>query len=113
MTTLAPPIESIPLASDETGTIRVGGTRITLDVVAELFRQGGTPEQIADQFPSLALPDVYAVVTWMLRHPDDVNQYMSRRDADAEEIQEKVEALRPPDGFRERLQARASRQSEP
>lgn len=113
MATVMQPIESIPLTSDETGTIRIGGTRITLDVFAGIFRQGATPEQIADQFPSLNLPDVYAVVTWMLRHPDELNEYLSRRHAEAAEIRAKVEALCPPDGFRARLLARKSSQSDP
>lgn len=108
MTALASPLESIPLTSDDAGTIRIRDTRITLDVFAEVFRQGATPEQIADQFPSLNLPDVYAAITWMLRHPEEMNEYLF---AEAAEMRSKVEALCPPDGFRARLLARKASQS--
>lgn len=111
MATVVQRTESIPLVEDEAGTIRLADTRITLDVFAECFRQGSTPEQIADQFPTLRLDDVYAVITWMLRHPQEVATYLDRRDADAAQLRAKVEQLCPPDGFRARLLARANRQS--
>lgn len=107
------PTETIPLHEDEFGTIRVAGTRITLELVAKAFHQGGTPEQIADQYPSLALPDVYAVVTWMLRHPGELAEYLVRRQGESHETRARVEEVCPPGGLRARLLARAAGESRP
>ena len=54
--------DHVPLALDEDGVARVGGSRIPLDTVVCAFMQGATPEQIAEQFPSLRLSDIYSVI---------------------------------------------------
>ncbi len=107
MASTVPPTELIPLVEDEAGTFHLAQTRITLDVFAESFRQGSTPEQMADQFPSLPLADIYAVITWMLRNPEELSHYLSRRAAEAAEVREKVEKHCPPGGLRSRLLTRS------
>ena len=52
----------MPLQTDADGVIRVGGTRVTLETVVEAFQQGATAEEIVQQYPSLALAEVYAVL---------------------------------------------------
>src|SRR4051794_28349603 len=47
--------EWIPLATDSQGVLRVGGTRVTLDTVVEVYQAGSTPEEIARHYPSLEL----------------------------------------------------------
>ena len=41
----------VPLVADAYGTLRVGATRVTLDVVVAAFEQGATPEEIVQDFP--------------------------------------------------------------
>ena len=36
--------ETVPLRTDDEGVVRIGKTRITLDVVISAFHQGATPE---------------------------------------------------------------------
>jgi len=91
---------------NEHGVIRVAGTRVPLETVVIAFRKGATPEEIAQNFPVLALGDVYAVLTYCLRHPEEVESYMQRRRALADEVRQKVESQMPQTGFRERLLAR-------
>ncbi len=67
--------EPVPLAADGEGIIRVGGSRVTLDAVISTFRAGATAEEIAQQYPSLPLADVYSVLTYYLRHRDEVDSY--------------------------------------
>jgi uncharacterized protein (DUF433 family) len=57
-----PATVDIPLSTDAYGAIRVSGTRVLLDVIIVAFQAGATPEDIAQQFPSVALPDVYLVI---------------------------------------------------
>jgi uncharacterized protein (DUF433 family) len=58
--------EPVPLAPDADGAVRVGGTRVTLDVVVRAFDEGASPEEVAQRHPSLVLADVYSVFTYFL-----------------------------------------------
>lgn len=106
MSVVTPIVETVPLTMEDGQTLRIGGSRITLDIVASYFRQGDSPEQIVEMFPTLRLADVYAVVGWMLRHEEEVNEYLTIRAEKAAELRAKVEEWCPPEGFREELAAR-------
>src|SRR5438093_3674215 len=95
-----------PLRVDEDGTIRVGATRVTLDTVITAFSNGASAEEIVMKYPTLDLTDVYAVITYYRWHPDEVEAYLEQRRQQAAEIRQKMEALFPPQGVRERLLAR-------
>lgn len=98
--------EPVPLAADGAGVVRVGGTRVTLDAVVAAFRAGATPEQIAQQYPSVELADIYAVITYYLRHGRLVDEYLGERGAAAERVRSANEGRFAPVGVRERLLAR-------
>ncbi len=51
--------EPVPLKVNADGVVCVGGTRVTLDTIVAAFDEGATPEEIAYQYPSLRLADVY------------------------------------------------------
>ncbi|HTT65750.1 MAG TPA: DUF433 domain-containing protein, partial [Bryobacteraceae bacterium] len=61
-------IDAIPLSKDARGVYRVGRSRVTLDLVVRAFNRGATPEEIAQDFPSLQLPDIYQVIGYYLKH---------------------------------------------
>lgn len=98
--------EPVPLRVDADGVARVGCTRVSLDSVAWAFRSGETPEGIAEQFPTLALADVYSVLGWYLRHRAEADAYLAEREVEAARLREEVEADFPPTGLRGRLLAR-------
>lgn len=98
--------QPIPLAMDSDGVMRVGKTRVTLDTVIAAFREGATPETIAQQYPALALADVYAVISYYLNHRPEVHAYLQQREQVAIQIRDENEARFDPDGIRERLLAR-------
>jgi len=58
--------------------IRIKGTRIGLDDVVYAFRQGLTPDEIAVQYRSLTLEQVYGAIAYYLHHRDQVDEYMTR-----------------------------------
>lgn len=95
--------EKIPLSKDQHGAVRVGGTRVTLDVVMGAYDQGATPEQIVQKFGELRLDDVYAVITYYLRHPEEVRAYLEERESEAQALRRKVEADPSGRQLRERL----------
>jgi uncharacterized protein (DUF433 family) len=102
-------LEPIPLSTDADGVIRVAGTRVTLDTVIDTFMTGASPEEIAQDFPVLRLDDVYAVITYYLRHRTEVDASLRERRARAEGIRREIEAYSPQTGLRDRLLARLGR----
>jgi uncharacterized protein (DUF433 family) len=99
----APPV---PLRTDADQVIRVGQTRVTLDTVVSAFRNGATAEQIAHDYPVLALVDIYAVIAFYLRQQDTVDAYLAERRAQSEELREQLQQRYDARGIRERLLAR-------
>jgi uncharacterized protein (DUF433 family) len=79
---------------------------VSLDTVVGAFNLGCSAEEIVMKYPSLQLPDVYAVITYYLHHREDVEDYLEQRRAQAEEIRRKIEQQFPTQGIRERLLAR-------
>ncbi len=55
-------LQPVPLTVSAEDVIRVGGTRVTLDIVIGPFQDGATPKEIVYQYPSLSLADIYAVI---------------------------------------------------
>lgn len=104
--------EPVPLLTDKDGVVRVGGTRVTLDTVVAAFNDGATAEEIVQQYPSLQLADVYAVISHYLRNRSEVEKYLRKRQKQAEEIRKQNEARFDPAGIRERLLARRGKDEE-
>jgi uncharacterized protein (DUF433 family) len=97
---------TVPLSTDEAGVMRVAGTRVSLDSVLHAFNEGATPEEIVQDFPTLDLAAVYAVVGYYLQNRVEVEHYLEQRKADHENLKKEVEARFNPHGLRERLLAR-------
>lgn len=98
--------ETVPLKSDTDGVVRIGNTRVTLETVIGAFLDGASAEEIASQYPSLELADIYAVIAYYLRRHQEVDDYLRRRGAQAEAIQTQNETRSDPARIRERLLAR-------
>lgn len=98
--------DAVPLRVDDTGTVRIGQTRVILELVVHAFQSGATAEQIVQDYDTLPLADVYAVIGYYLRHRNEVDAYLSTRAAEAEVLRAKIEASQRdlPD-IRARLQA--------
>jgi uncharacterized protein (DUF433 family) len=105
--TLIPQTDPVPLRVDANGDLRVGETRVLLDLVVQAFDGGATPETIVQNYPTLQLADVYAVIGYYLRHRNEVGEYLRQREQRAEEVRRKIEAAQPDMvGIRARLMAR-------
>ena len=64
---LAIETDPVPLKLDSDGVVRVGGTRVTLETLVTAYQLGATPEEIAQQYPAVSLPDIHAVISFYLR----------------------------------------------
>jgi uncharacterized protein (DUF433 family) len=103
--------EAVPLATDVDGVVRVGNTRITLDIVALAFNEGATAEEIVQQYPSLNLADVYQVIGYYLRRTAEVEAYLRQRRSEAEAVRRQNESRLDPQGVRDRLLSRRTREA--
>ena len=102
-------VETIPLSRDAYGVYRVGDSRVTLDLVVRAFNRGATPEEIAQDFPSLQLPDIYQVIGYYLKHGSELAEYFDQRTREEQEMLEAHKEEWSPRGLRERLLARRAK----
>ncbi len=79
------------LHQDADGTIRVIGSRITLDTLIAAFQRGDTPDQIHDGFPTLTLPQIYGAIAWYLNNQSEADEYLKTSEAEANELRETIE----------------------
>jgi uncharacterized protein (DUF433 family) len=102
-------VQVVPLATDQTGTVRVGGTRVTLETLVALYNQGLTAEEIQIELPVLDLPDIYAALSYYLNHREQLRAYLDEQRAEADQLQAGVIARSGQNLLRERLLARLER----
>src|SRR6202158_1750760 len=102
--------EPPPLRVDEGGAVRVGKSRISLDLVVEQYENGMTPEDMVRAYDTLVLADVHAVIAYYLRHRDEVRAYMKRREEEAVALRAKIEGETPRVSQEELLARRSARE---
>ena len=98
----------VPLRADDSGVLRVGNTRVTLDSVVTAYMNGSSAEQIADDFSTLELADIHAVISYYLRNKDDVEQYLREQRRAADNVRDEIQSIVAGPGIRQRLLARRS-----
>lgn len=101
-----------PLRLDEGGAVRIGNSRISLDLVVEQYENGMAPEDMVRAYDTLVLADVHAVIAYYLRHRDEVRAYLKRRADEAEALRTKIEAERPRVARQELLVRRSAREKD-
>jgi uncharacterized protein (DUF433 family) len=101
--------QHVPLTEDSDGVFRLTGSRVTLDSIVHQFKSGATGEQSQEDFPSLALSDIYAVIAYYLQHPSEVDDYLRGQTDLAKEVKEQIENSSPTRELRERLRLRRAR----
>lgn len=110
--------DPVPLHVDASGTIRVAGTRLTLESLLAIYQQGRgkTPEEIAACFDGISLGDVYAVLSYYLHHQAEIDAYLAEQQAASEAVWRELEAEGPAKAnpFRKRvLSLRSSGRTRP
>jgi uncharacterized protein (DUF433 family) len=84
--------ESPPLREDASGALRVGESRVLLELVIRAFQDGAAPETIVQRYSTLALRDVYGVIAYYLRHSGEIEEYLARRERKGEAVRERIES---------------------
>ena len=87
--------ESPPFREDESGAIRIGNTRVLLELVIRAFQDGASPESIVPRYATLSLSEVYTTIGYYLRHQQDIEAYLSDREHTAESVQQRLSEIQP------------------
>jgi len=96
----------LPLRLDADGTIRVGRSRVTRDIVGAAYQRGASPEIIARQFPAVTLAEVYATIACYLQPQPALDACLREREEAAAPLVAEFAARTNPVGTRARLRAR-------
>ena len=83
--------EAPPLRQDASGALRVGSSRVLVELVIRTFQDGATPEAIAQRYPTATLADIYAVIAYYLRHRNELDTYLAEREQRAQEVRQRIE----------------------
>lgn len=90
METLFEP-EAPPLRRDASGALRVGRSRVLVELVLRAFQDGATPEAIAQRYPTAGLAEIYSVIAHYLRHREQMEAYLAERELRAREVRQSIE----------------------
>ena len=96
----------VRLTKTDAGVLRVGDSRVSLDTVIIAFSKGATPEQIVEDYDSLELAEVYAVISYYLQNREEVENYLAKRKVQRDELRRQIESRSNPQNIREKLLAR-------
>lgn len=83
--------DTLPIREDKCGGLRVGKSRVLLEIVIRAFQDGASPEAIVQRYPTLTLADVYSVVGYYLRHRKEIDEYLIRREELAQQVRKRIE----------------------
>jgi uncharacterized protein (DUF433 family) len=68
------------------GRLRLDGTRITVDRIAVLYKQGLTAEDIALTYPHLPIGKIYAALAYYHANREEIESVLAAEDALFEEL---------------------------
>jgi uncharacterized protein (DUF433 family) len=86
---------SVPLREEPPGVLRVGKSRVLLELVVHAYQQGASPQEIVRMYDTLDLGDVFAVLAYYLANPAAIEEYLRKCDEEAEAIRREIEAAQP------------------
>ena len=66
------------------GAYRVGETRVSLDSLVYLFREGMSAESMVDSYPALTLEQVHGALAFYLANQKEIDAYLAEGQRAAE-----------------------------
>jgi len=83
-------IQTPLLRQEPSGAIRIGKSRVLLELVIEAFQDDMESEMIAQEYPTITLAEVEGVIEYYLEYCDEVDAYIDERNRQAEEVQQRL-----------------------
>jgi len=71
------------------GRLRIEGTRITVNQIVVLYKQGYSPEDIVDQYPHLTFAQVYTALAYYHANSEEIETDLSAENKEAEELEQR------------------------
>ena len=68
------------------GRLRIEGTRITVNQIVVLYKQGYSPEEIAEQYPYLTLAQVYTALAYYHANREEIEMALAAERSEAERL---------------------------
>jgi uncharacterized protein (DUF433 family) len=66
------------------GAYRVGDTRVSLDSIVYLFREGMSAESMVESYPALTLEQVHGALAFYLGNQKEVDRYLAEGQREAQ-----------------------------
>lgn len=60
--------------------LRIDGTRMTVNQIVALYKQGLTAEEIVEQYPRRTLREIYGVLAWYHEHKEEFDQELAEEE---------------------------------
>src|SRR4051812_35749056 len=98
---------SVPLREEPPGVLRVGKSRVLLELVIRAHQRGASPREIVQMYDALNIVDVFAVIAYYLAHPGEIDDYLRECDEAAQAARSKIEAVQPSGPGKAEMLARA------
>jgi uncharacterized protein (DUF433 family) len=68
------------------GRLRIDGTRMTVNQIVTLYRQGLSAEQIVEQYPQRTIGEIYTVLAWYHEHREEFDAELAAEAAEEDAI---------------------------
>lgn len=75
------------------GRLRIDGTRITVNQIVVLYKQGSNAEDIADEYPHLTLAQVYAALAYYHANREEIDADLEAETKEAHGQADAVDVL--------------------
>ncbi|MGA2253282.1 MAG: DUF433 domain-containing protein [Thermoguttaceae bacterium] len=76
------------------GLLRIDGTRMTVNQIITLYKQGMTAPQIIERYPQRTLSEIYTVLAWYHAHQAEFDQELAQEAIAEERAAKEIAALR-------------------
>ena len=86
--------ETIPVGIrvDESGRLRVGDSRVLVEGMLILYRSGTSPEELIENFPSMAAADLYATIAYYHQNRAEMDAWVDEIERETERVSKMVDA---------------------
>ncbi|MFE1748317.1 DUF433 domain-containing protein [Coleofasciculus sp. H7-2] len=69
------------------GRPRIAGRRVSVQAIAVLYKQGMSPEEIAEEFEFVTLAQIYAALAYYHANKDEIEAYLAEEKAEYERLE--------------------------
>lgn len=69
------------------GSYRVGATRVSLDSLVYLFREGMSAESMVESYPALTLDQVHGALAYYLRNQKEIDAHLANEERASQVLQ--------------------------